>query len=762
MILMEEKVIDDFLTSDLHKPFFCVVGDRDYDLILNALKKRTVSYIRVSDCCRSIDKKPDLDLLREELETADVSFKHDLIVLGLGEYLALEGDYYAQNCLADLANFNLGNAKAMLLLRCVGNQMKGLLRNDSRLSESGRIVFGDDLTSSIKLRFSDPSLGIYTLNGLKNVLKQLEDGEAGEISANTIMSFQDSLIPILKVNSSYEAIAKNMEVGVLVKNNGNDEMWGHLLKDLRENRFDISKVFIAHGLKEKTPSSFYQVIYGDEYTAWLYFIMLKLRQRDRSYIDHVSAISDDLCSFKSNILNSIIDIPHTEPCFREFYEERKNLVVGYPEPEIATFVLNNRKNISESIYHLTDNTLVEKQEIIRWISEYGIPDQLEKIYPDLSSYLAKYSFNTANNEFSKILTDYFETYKELKVENRLDSDKGKKFLKEVDLLARPDKRIYNRLPKRDELVKEMYTPTTQLFWVDALGVEYLGYLCSLAQNRGLSISVKIGRAELPTITCVNNNFFYMWPEQQRHSKEEELDEIKHKEKGGYYFTNEKTPIHLAKELDIIKKVFEEIATELGLGKYTHVVLTSDHGASRLAVLRDKEEKYETDTKGQHSGRCCKYFDGCDLPFAIPEKEKGYIVLADYGRFKGSRKANVEVHGGASLEEVVVPVIDLSLRDNSIKVSIVDPEKIRADFKNGINFVLYVNKSIPADMILVYDGKRYFTNKTDDNHYSVNIEDIKRAGTYQVDVYFGDDFIVQLNVEVKGKSATMNSDFDLPF
>ena len=144
------------------------------------------------------------------------------------------------------------------------------------------------------------------------------------------------------------------------------------------------------------------------------------------------------------------------------------------------------------------------------------------------------------------------------------------------------------------------------------------------------------------------------------------------------------------------------------------------------------------------------------------QRKGYIVLADYGRFKGSRKANVEVHGGASLEEVVVPVIDLSLRDNSIKVSIVDPEKIRADFKNGINFVLYVNKSIPADMILVYDGKRYFTNKTDDNHYSVNIEDIKRAGTYQVDVYFGDDFIVQLNVEVKGKSATMNSDFDLPF
>ena len=46
--------------------------------------------------------------------------------------------------------------------------------------------------------------------------------------------------------------------------------------------------------------------------------------------------------------------------------------------------------------------------------------------------------------------------------------------------------------------------------------------------------------------------------------------------------------------------------------------------------------------------------------ANPTKN-GYTILADYGRFKGSRKANVEVHGGASLEEVLVPVITLKLK-----------------------------------------------------------------------------------------------------
>ena len=41
------------------------------------------------------------------------------------------------------------------------------------------------------------------------------------------------------------------------------------------------------------------------------------------------------------------------------------------------------------------------------------------------------------------------------------------------------------------------------------------------------------------------------------------------------------------------------------------------------------------------------------------KENGYWVLANYDRFKGGRPANIEVHGGATLEEVTVPVIEIT-------------------------------------------------------------------------------------------------------
>lgn len=57
------------------------------------------------------------------------------------------------------------------------------------------------------------------------------------------------------------------------------------------------------------------------------------------------------------------------------------------------------------------------------------------------------------------------------------------------------------------------------------------------------------------------------------------------------------------------------------------------------------------TSGEHSGRCCPVNELNSKPNAAIE-ENGFWVLANYDRFKGGRKANVEVHGGASLEEVI--------------------------------------------------------------------------------------------------------------
>lgn len=74
----------------------------------------------------------------------------------------------------------------------------------------------------------------------------------------------------------------------------------------------------------------------------------------------------------------------------------------------------------------------------------------------------------------------------------------------------------------------------------------------------------------------------------------------------------------------IEKAINFAATKLAMRECKSFVITSDHGASRLAVIKRKEEKYSTETGGEHSGRCCKVFNGCDLTNCV--EEKGYFVL----------------------------------------------------------------------------------------------------------------------------------------
>ncbi|MBI4321250.1 MAG: BREX-4 system phosphatase PglZ [Chloroflexi bacterium] len=407
--------------------------------------------------------------------------------------------------------------------------------------------------------------------------------------------------------------------------------------------------------------------------------------------------------------------------------------------------MNSRQAVSESIYKLTDGTRAEREEIIAWLSQNGLIPQLESIYPVLAAYLKKYVFRCP--ELADLLTEYFEAYKKQKLSNVIEPE----FLEKVDELARSRK--FNRLPTRNEIMDGVDNSDTLLYWLDALGVEYLGLIEALVQKRGLSVRVNIARAELPTITSINRDFFDAW--QGRKEKNDELDDTKHSDAGGYNFIDKELPIHLAKELDILAAMIDKAATELALRRCKRFLIVSDHGASRLAVLRRKEEKYDTDTTGEHSGRCCKLFQPYNLPFAA--KENGYLVLADYGRFKGSRAANVEVHGGASLEEVVVPVIELSLKDGNVTVKLVD-EAVTVDFRTGTEIKLFLNSPV-QNVSVVLNGMRYSASQIDANHYSVKLPDTKRAGDYPADVYAGDNLIGKIMIKAQGKSGKVNDAFD---
>lgn len=193
----------------------------------------------------------------------------------------------------------------------------------------------------------------------------------------------------------------------------------------------------------------------------------------------------------------ITEISHKDRCFRRLYDERKKLVKDFPEEDIAIFVKANEIDPIESIYRLTDNTLLEKKAVIKWITRNGFSEAISEIYPALDAYLKRYIFDCP--VLARELTEYFDFYKRQKVENRISDD----FIKLVEKYA--SSISYAQLPTRDNAIKAIADKNkAYLYWIDALGVEYLSYITALAKEKGLSIHTDIVRSDLPTITSVNN------------------------------------------------------------------------------------------------------------------------------------------------------------------------------------------------------------------------------------------------------------------
>ena len=744
---MSIEKVNTYLTSSVNSPYFYFVGDSRYQDVKEKLTEMGFSIVKVSDYCRNDDKLPDIDRLFDQLTTTDEHANgNKMAVIGLGEYLALRGNNEAASVLSQLKDLKLGIGKAVLLLRGINGLVTGL-QIDPRFDKR-RFSISDKGDCDLSIILTSPLVNLSAITGMKALLIRLESGECGTIVVRTTINLDDAMFTVHKISDAYEGIRFTSHGFNLPRLCGTEEQWTRLLTEMNQNDGSFEDVLEQHGFNDDLNADFYGRVAGLEYRHWLYFIALKTNtaKLSNSYLRFVLEKTSRFGDFKGNVLNAIIDVSHTDKRFLSFYSERKALVVKFPESDIADFVINNRKNTLEGIYKLTDNTKTEREEIIAWAAKNGTPSCLTEVYPALSAYLERYVFKCGN--LSALLTDYFESYKRQKVSNSLEND----FLVKVEKFAL--NRKYNRLPTWNEVIEGLDKTGTYLLWVDALGVEYLAFISNLVRARGLSLSINIARAELPTITSMNRGFFDDWQDTKK-EKNEELDDVKHSEDGGYNFENNDLPIHLAKELDIIVKVVDKAATELALRHYKRFLIVSDHGASRLAVLRRKEEKYETDTKGEHSGRCCKLFEPYDLPFAA--EENGYLVLADYGRFKGSRAVNVEVHGGASLEEVVVPLIELTLKNSNLDVSLVEPS-VTVDFRTGIEITLF-SKNELKDVSIVLSGTRYSAVRIDANHYRVTLPDLKRAGEYPADVYVGDDLVNKVKIMAQGKSGKVNDDFN---
>ena len=696
----------------------------------------------------------------------DVKKKGCFVVIGLSSYVMLLGKKRAEELMARLQELSVAGHVIVLL-----SHMKEIrlsrMQQDQHLSYRVLLLEGDPtpLPSIYLASPEENSFGQLVLPNIQALLEKLEqyDPVGGETSFAVRTSlhkevFSESMYSIRSSKGIYKELLRAFPVlkGDLEESWGTKEDWERFAQEwkeclswgaLAEKHFGIDAHFSAILEREYEQA--------DTYETWLYWLLLKVQgASEDAYLSYALGKSRHWQDLWEHIFLSLSSLSFQMREFEKYCEGRKRLLEGQAIP--ATWVSEYQDAIAQkgrdAIWYLFAGTAWEEKMLFQCLADYDYTKEevmgvLKTHFPDLFAYMKSFTFTMHQKvpeRLVPLLTKYFDDYKWQKLMNHLTPD----FKAQVNTLA--EHRVYNQFPIRSLALSQMKKENTMMYFVDALGVEYLSYISEKCKTYGLLLSIQVVHGELPSITSQNTEFM-----NADVTNIKDLDALKH-ESQTYNYEKQKIPLHLVAELKAIDGVLQTIRDGLLTKEMKSAIIISDHGATRLAVLNDEEYGAEFivgESKGQHSGRCCQVEEDPGIPFAA--YENGYAVLANYMRFKGSRKADVEVHGGATLEETLVPLLQISLKPKDPMVEF-QPALVQLR-KKEVGELLLVTNFDMADPYIIVNGKIY-RGKLDTHRRRaiIPLPDMKRTHDYMADIYDGDILLKeQVAFHVKKEVAKDN-------
>lgn len=699
---------------------------------------------------------------------------------------------------------------SVILLEHCEPLLQSFLRRDIRLQKQVILVAGETSPlPSIQLANSaDACREPMLLSGFPKLLAQLErwtdtKGDTKSKSCQTMVAlspfpihrFQNAMYAITAVADGYETLIRKYAdlAGTTEKSYGTNEQWNWLATQLAKREAAQVLNQVSNQVSNQTwesaskgallNASFSVFVYGffgnmvklsahiatvwktgDNKKKWFLWLSMKiLGEPDNHYLTYVLKNCDCVDSFEEHIYLDFAAVDVADSLFSVYYTQRKWLIAQLPVNAslVKRYCDKLGRYQKKEVFYLTDGSEQEKYHFFRCLSLYDFTKEelhhaVSRMSKALALYMKDFVFTAVNTRlpesedgFRDDLTAYFRAYKRQKLTNRLFPS----FLEKVEQYALSP-RPYNKLPSRSSLLSHIDKNHTHLFFFDALGVEYLAFILAKCEEYNLESEVAIGHCELPSITVNNKEFLAGFPEDQW-VKIDALDELKHHSLV-YDYRQCAYPLYLFQELDIIDQQLRKIQFMLLQETGEKVLIVADHGASRLAVRygHEVDGAIALDESGEHSGRCCPIERDPNLPYAA--YENGFAVLANYERFKGGRRANVEVHGGASLEEVIVPIITLTKRPENRELYFVEsviwlkPHVIP-------ELTLYSNVPLQKPRLLIggvfYDGVLLADRKL----AKFTLASLKRKGDYSAEVYDGEK---NLSVKLAFQAQKQTREVDL--
>lgn len=483
------------------------------------------------------------------------------------------------------------------------------------------------------------------------------------------------------------------------------------------------------------------------------------RHPDSTYLYRCFAGSAQISEVANNIMHEIFKVWSNKP---EWVMEYKDLLkVMALKPDSSFFRELDTIPVYETrLEFMTGNDREERIYLLRMVGKWMRSDytqimsceKLKEIYPELYYYLRDEELHLDSE-----LKEYISRYKSYKLENTLPEDEDLYF----------NGIQTDTYDMRYSILSDAIDSSTVVLWIDALGIEWLPLLrWGIAQHCDVTEKeIAVGQANLPTETEFNAQWKLMGIPYEKLDK---LDKLAHKgviDEPDYYACIED-------QLSFVSSVHYTV-TKL-MEKYHRVIVTGDHGTSRLAArFFHKRDGIDVgqDIKVYSHGRYSDWKQGAQPQLSSVRIAKApdgnqYAVFMNYDHFKksgfaaGADDENAiygEVHGGATPEEMLVPILVLDSNKDIPLTGDWESANVKISKKKA-RFCIVFNKPV-SQVVVRISGIDGLASPTEDTRrWVVEFPGIK-PDTYTPQA-FADNTIISLP-DVTIKPAFGGGEGDLP-
>lgn len=578
----------------------------------------------------------------------------------------------------------------------------------------------------------------------------------------------DNVYNIKKIMAYEELLESLYEVSnILPAKIGAEKHYKKLLELLKENKgMDLQNIILK---KINTQKIIGENVYSlwkntDEFGRWLIQNYVLKYEKSMNYLGYVMKSLDTLSS--EEYVEAVYSYIFVEN--NRYEVERKELIKAISKTEeirfnermnsyYQRFINSTVKNKTtyeigeikfeqdacielenvESVERVIQNDVVSiltscsdyERKLILWLYRSGfISDNcLKDVYLDLENYLSKNDLDLEDSVYFENIIEYFNVYRKARMQKTMAEKYDRQLIKwnkneETFFSWYTDSNL-----KHPEIILKQQGFEGNTYVLDGVGAEYMEYIVSLLNAQNVNVEFcSYAKSHLPSITSVAKDLYdmkYKWV----------LDYDNKVIHDQFYYP----VISLEKALSVIKDMINKIILEEGSNVFA---ITADHGSSVGHKILKKQKKYNY-SDAEHDGRCFLLPAGTcenstdDYLLYTDDKNKDWLIALNEQSLCNNSK--YVVHGGATPEEVIIPVViaqkargqtrSYKVKPINLKVSGLNkelsfkitpkPDKVKIEAKDGTSelmtyddvqkaWCVNLKRGIEQELILTIDGKEY--------------------------------------------------------